>query len=264
MRVGILGGWLAGALAVGSCATGPSAPQAQWTDPITGMVFVQVPAGQFVMGSPPGEYMREVQEVQHGVTVPEPFWLGAVEVTHAQWTMVMSDNPGEFAGQGETLPVESISWFQPHEFLGRLTERSSGNRFRLPTEAEWKYACRAGTTSSYATGDTLNPHQANFDATPATTGEGKPTPVGSFAPNAWGLFDMHGNLWEWTADEHCPYPSEVGVDAVASCGSPLKVIRGGSWYFGDDSARCALRYTHEPQDVGPSLGFRVVRERAIR
>lgn len=102
--------------------------------------------------------------------------------------------------------------------------------------------------------------QANVAATPESAASGHTLTVGSFLSNGWGLYDMHGNVWEWTEDEHCPYTQNRVTDPLADCESPLRVIRGGSWYFGQDSARCALRYTHRPQDRGFSLGFRVLRE----
>jgi len=233
-----------------------------WIEPVTGMDFVTVPAGRFVMGSPPDEPGREAQETRHEVTLTRAFQMGRLEVTQAQWTRVMGVNPSAFTG-GER-PVERVSWLEAQAFLRRLGALSPGSAFRLPTEAEWEYACRAGTTTAYATGATLGPDQAHFRA---AGGGGAADPrgtvrAGSFAANAWGLQDLSGNVWEWTEDEHCPYPEGAVRDPRPACGSALKVIRGGSWYFGADSARCALRYTHAPADRGFSLGFRVVREAA--
>jgi formylglycine-generating enzyme required for sulfatase activity len=235
----------------------------QWVEPGTGMTFVRIESGSLMMGAPPDEAGREAQEIRHRVELSRPFWLGVFEVTQREWQRVMDDNPSHFRGD-DRLPVESVTWFDVQAFLDRLTKRSPGNRFRLPTEAEWEYACRAGTETAYNTGPSLSPAQANVAESMARTvaGEGRTLTVGSFAPNAWGLHDMHGNVWEWTEDEHCPYASDPAVDPIGRCGSPLKVIRGGSWYFDAGSARCALRYTHRPQDLGFSLGFRVVREPA--
>jgi formylglycine-generating enzyme required for sulfatase activity len=170
--------------------------------------------------------------------------------------------PPDAADSDVDVPMVNVSWFEALEFVERLNRASRG-RFRLPTEAEWEYACRAGTTTPFATGTALSTDQANYDGRfpmsgqPAGNSRGRLTRVGSFPPNAWGLYDMHGNAWEWTADAYCPYGNEAS-DSIATCESPLKVIRGGSWRFNADSARCALRYTHRPQDRGDSLGFRVV------
>ena len=213
------------------------------------------------MGSPPTETGREPQEVLHAVHLTRAFWLGALEVTQRQWQTVMGHNPSRFRADGDTLPIENVTWTDVHEFLDRLTKLSPGHRFRLPTEAEWEYACRAGTSTAFNTGAVLTRAQANIAASPDVAAAGRTMPVASFAPNTWGLYDMHGNVWEWTDDDYCPYSgSESVTDPAASCSSTLKVIRGGSWYFGADSARCALRYTHRPQDRGFSIGFRVVRE----
>jgi formylglycine-generating enzyme required for sulfatase activity len=233
----------------------------RWVEPTTGMTFEAVPPGTFVMGSSPEEIGREEQERQHTVTLTRPFWLGAFEVTQHQWELVMRENPSWFADD-DMRPVENVTWFQVQEFLNRLTNLSPGNVFRLPTEAEWEYACRAGTTTAYNVGPLLSPANANIAQSAATAPRGKTMKVGSFPPNAWGFHDTHGNVWEWTADEHCPYGVDPAVDPHPHCDSPLKVIRGGSWYFSADSARSALRYTHRPQDRGFSLGFRVVREPA--
>jgi formylglycine-generating enzyme required for sulfatase activity len=256
------------------------------TEPVTGMEMVLLPAGTFSMGSPPDEPGREPGETLHRVALSRPFYLGRHEMTQEQWARVMGDNPSQHSDCG-TCPVENVSWHEAHDFLARLSART-GERFRLPTEAEWEYACRAGTTTAFATGPRLSPAQGNYDGRyrlPAAPGEPptydpeglyreKTTPVGSFAANPWGLFDLHGNVWEWVEDDACPY-DDAGASIEAPLEDPLGVcdpatsggkkgIRGGSWYFGEDSARCALRYTHRPQDVGPSLGFRIVREVALQ
>jgi formylglycine-generating enzyme len=233
---------------VAGCTTAPR----EWVEPTTGMVFVEIPSGSFVMGSPRDEARREAQEAQHGVVISHPFFLGKYEVTQQQWQAVMGGNPSTFTGDGDR-PVEQVNWGEVQDFMQRLNMRTSGGHFRLPTEAEWEYACRAGTTTAYSTGGSLPPEHANVSTKQTSR-------VGSYPANVWGLHDMHGNVWEWTQDEHCPYPDGSAVDPRGACGSSLKVIRGGSWYFDADSARCALRYTHRPADRGFSLGFRVVRE----
>jgi formylglycine-generating enzyme required for sulfatase activity len=249
------------ALAVATVAC--DAAPATWTEPSTGMVFVEITAGRFVMGSPPDEQKREAQETPHDVTISRPFWMGKFEVTQRQWERVMGRNPSWFAASGPDFPVERVSYYDIRDFLNRISARSPGNRFRLPSEAEWEYACRAGTRTPFSVGTDLTRTEANIgDRVPseAQKREGQTMRVGSFPANAWGLHDMHGNVWEWTEDDHCPYPTTPVTDPVARCGSPLKVIRGGSWYFEQDSARCALRYTHRPVDVGFSVGLRIVRE----
>jgi len=237
-----------------------------WTEPITGISFVRIPPGEFWMGSPLDEPSREEQESRHRVHLPTAFYLGRFEVTQGQWRRVMGSQPSRATTCGASCPVESVSFVEIQEFLRRLNRLVPHGRFRLPTEAEWEYACRAGTTTAFSTGPTLTTDQANFDGRYPLDGQpkgrfrGGPTPVGSFSPNPWGLYDMHGNVWEWCADNHCPYPKTEVTNPVGRCDSGLRVIRGGSWAFGADSARCALRYTHHPQDRGPSLGFRVARD----
>ncbi len=249
-------------LAILACS--PRLPS-DWKEPQTGMEFILVPAGTFAMGSPTGERGREPQEVLHRVQLTKPFYLGRYEVTQGQWQAVMGGNPSRFRECGSDCPVEDVSWHQAREFLELLGE-ASGERFRLPTEAEWEYACRAGTSTPFSMGEDLSSDDANYDGDPALAGwppgldRGRTTPVGTFAANPWGFHDLHGNVWEWTEDWHCAYPSGPIVDPVGDCEGGLRVIRGGSWHFGPDSARCALRYTHRPGDIGPSLGFRVVRE----
>lgn len=222
----------------------------RWTEPSTGMQFVRIEAGSFVMGSPLDEPRREAWEAQRTVVIARPFWIGVHEVTQAQWLAVMHTNPSHFREDGANRPVENVTWPDAQEFARRLSARTMGRRYRLPTEAEWEYACRAGSATAYAGGSTLTPVDANIARAieDSIAGRGATRAVGSFAPNAWGLYDMSGNVWEWTADD-APAPARG-----------LKIIRGGSWYYEADSARCALRYTHRPQDRGFSLGFRIVRE----
>ena len=236
-----------------------------WTEPITGMEFVLVPAGEFAMGLARGP--SDVRPaLSHRVRLTRPFYLGRFEVTQAQWSRVMDTNPSQLAACGPDCPVETVSWHEVAAFLERFSALNPGERFRLPTEAEWEYACRSGSQGRYGDADTLSPELANYDSRIPFEGIqdtvflGSPTPVGSYPRNQLGLHDMIGNVWEWTADEFCPYPDSSVVDPMGRCGTDTIPIRGGSWYFSANAGRCARRYTHARGDSGFSLGFRVVRE----
>jgi formylglycine-generating enzyme required for sulfatase activity len=225
-------------------------PAPRWVEPTTGMEFVLVPAGNFVAGSPSSETGHQDDEVLYPVRIGRPLYVGTHEVTKRQWSMVMEpDAPADDAAAG-SLPAVNITWHEARLFLDRVNAGKTW-RLRLPSEVEWEYACRAGTTTPYSTGNYLSTEQANYNGDYPLPGQAagqnrqRLMPVGSFAPNAWGLFDMHGNVWEWTNDAY---------------DESRKVIRGGSWRFNADSARCALRYTHRPQDRGDSLGIRLVRD----
>jgi formylglycine-generating enzyme required for sulfatase activity len=179
----------------------------------------------------------------------------------------MGRNPSQFAACGESCPVESVSWLDVQDFLLELNSKDSNERFRLPTEAEWEFVCRSGFDSRYTDGiDTLSPEIANYNPEIPFEGDSTsgfregPVPVGSFPGNTWGLHDLHGNVWEWMQDEYCPYPDGAVVDPFGECGSDTIPIRGGSWLFSANAARCGRRYTHARTDSGYSLGFRVVRE----
>ncbi|PWT92749.1 MAG: formylglycine-generating enzyme family protein [Acidobacteria bacterium] len=222
-----------------------------WVEPATNMRFVRISAGTFLMGTPETEPQRNRDETLHQVTIKSEFYLGVTEVTQREWAIVMANNPSHFKSCGPECPVESVSFYDIRAFIQKLESKNPGVRFRLPTEAEWEYACRAGTKTPFATGENITTDQSNYDGRYPYAGfpkglfRGKPIPGQSFAPNSWGLYDMEGNVWEWCDDWY---------DTSHS----LKIIRGGSWYFGADSARCGLRYTHRPQDSGFSLGFRLV------
>jgi formylglycine-generating enzyme required for sulfatase activity len=255
-------------------------PPASWREPATGMEFVFIPPGRFLMGSGPGDPERQSYDVQHPVEISRGFYLGKYEVTQGEWVKLMHRNPSQFPGCGPRCPIETVSYDDIQQFIARLAERSHA-RFRLPTEAEWEYACRAGTRTPYSTGASLSTEQANFDGREGEHGDpkkfrGTPVAVGSFPPNPWGLYDMHGNVWEWCEDWFADYPAGPARDPegpAKAFAKPVwdarggdwvykRVIRGGSWYYDADSARCALRYTHAPADKGFSLGFRLVREAA--
>jgi formylglycine-generating enzyme required for sulfatase activity len=255
------------ALAIVACV-GQEPDQRQgatWQEPVTGMEFVLVPAGEFVMGLRAGEI--DVRPApSHPVRLTVPFYLGRFEVTQAQWYQVMGTASSQQSECGPDCPVESVSWDDVRDFIRRLSELNPGERFRLPTEAEWEYACRAGGEARYGESDTLIPTLANYDSRipfegiADTTFLGGSVTVGSYPANAFGLHDLVGNVWEWTEDEYCPYSSSPAVDPVQRCGSDTIPIRGGSWYFSAGAARCGRRYTHAREDSGFSLGFRVLRE----
>jgi formylglycine-generating enzyme required for sulfatase activity len=254
-------------VALAACTSPGASPamDSTWKEPTTGMEFVLVPAGEFVMGLRAGE--SDVRPAPlHRVRISRPFYLGRFEVTQAQWVQVMGTTPSQLSACGPDCPVETVSWEEVRDFLAHLSALSPGERFRLPTEAEWEYACRFGGDSRYGQADTLTPTLANydsripFDGMQDTVFIGSSAPVGAYPPNAIGLHDLVGNVWEWTEDEYCAYTSSLAVDPVQSCATDTIPIRGGSWYFSAGSARCGRRYTHARGDSGFSLGFRVLRE----
>jgi formylglycine-generating enzyme required for sulfatase activity len=234
----------------------------RWIEPWTRMTFVRLAPGTFRMGTPPGEAQREPQETPHTVRLTKSVYLASYEVTEEQWIRVMGSNPSHFQ-PCPSCPVERVSFVEVERFIDRLN-RTATPGFRLPTEAEWEYACRAGGTLPFGARASLGSNDANIDGdypygAPQGIARGRTVPVGSFPPNAWGLYDMSGNVWEWTGDWHCPYAGDA-TDPVGRCDSGLRVIRGGSWKFDGGSARCGLRYTHRPQDSGYSLGLRLAHD----
>jgi formylglycine-generating enzyme required for sulfatase activity/tRNA A-37 threonylcarbamoyl transferase component Bud32 len=228
-----------------------------------GMSFVRIEPGTFVMGSPKGEIGRCPDEIPHRVTLTRGFHLAVTPVTQAQWQAALGadDNPSQF--RGDDLPVEQVSWDEAAEFCRRLGGRE-GRRYRLPTEAEWEYACRAGTTTPFNTGKTIRTDQANFDGDeaygPGLGGggcRGTTTPVGSFPANLWGLRDMHGNVWEWCAVWYGPYGKGREKDPVGPAAGEQRVVRGGSWSYGPRVCRSAFRGRGAPGQRTPHVGFRV-------
>ncbi|MDR3228757.1 MAG: formylglycine-generating enzyme family protein [Puniceicoccales bacterium] len=232
--------------------------------------MLPVAAGSFTMGSPRSEPEREPyrgdSETQHRVNITKPYWLGKYEVTQAQWQAVMNDNPSNF--KGAQRPVENVSWHDAVEFCAKLTaqERAAGRlpagyRYTLPTEAEWEYACRAGTTTPFSTGDNLSTAQANYDGNYPYNGNAKgeyrraTTNVGSFAANAWGFYDMHGNVWEWCRDWYKTLPAG-GDDPLGVPSGSRRILRGGSWNIDARYCRSAFRIGGGPDD-GDGDGFRV-------
>jgi formylglycine-generating enzyme required for sulfatase activity len=235
------------------------------------MMLVEIPPGRFTMGSSTAEVSRSDDELLHDVEITRPFFLGQTEVTQQQWRTVMGNAPGHFTGCGPRCPVENVSYTDVQRFLDKLNAHTPQTlRYRLPSEAEWEYACRARTTGPFSTGENLTTAQANYNgrqpygAFPAGEFRQKPTPTGTFPLNPWGLADMHGNVWEWTSDWYGPYSEgrAANIDPHGAVSGDKRVIRGGSWFFDANSARCALRYTHAPQDKGFSLGFRIAADRA--
>ncbi len=244
--------------------------------------MVAIPGGKFMMGSPEDEAERYDEESpQHEVTVP-PFFMGKYPITQAQWRAVaaleqvnrsLETDPSYF--KGDNLPVEQISWDQAIEFCDRLS-KYTGKHYRLPSEAEWEYACRAGTTTPFHFGETITSDLANYDAeyTYADSPKGKPreqtTPVGSFeVANAFGLYDMHGNVWEWCYDhwhedyEGAPTDGSAWIDNIKILNEndnhpQMRMLRGGSWDSDPRYCRSACRHRSKPDDRNYNVGFRVV------
>jgi formylglycine-generating enzyme required for sulfatase activity len=255
----------------------------------TGMQFVPIPKGTFTMGSPDGEPERDKDETQHQVTLTQDFFLGKYEVTQAEYETVMGYNPSYF--KGKRRPVEQVSWYDAVWFCNQMSERDGrtpyytitgevrngqsikkatvtiqgdATGYRLPTEAEWEYACRAGEKGPFSFGANITPQQVNYDGDypydGAKTGMNriKTVDVDTLPGNRFNLHQMHGNVYEWCWDRYADYSSGSTTDPVGPSTGSFRVLRGGSWYdCGARFCRSAVRDDRAPDYRWGSLGFRV-------
>jgi formylglycine-generating enzyme required for sulfatase activity len=257
--------------------------------------FVRIQGGTFTMGSPANEPERlDREDPQHEVTI-SGFYMGKYEVTQKEYQEIMGTNPSEY--KGDNLPVENVSWYDAVEYCNMRSQkegltpayiinknlrdpnnecrddtvkwivkwRKNADGYRLPTEAEWEYACRAGTTTPFNTGNNITTSQANYNGSPYNNNaEGeyrqKTTPVGSFAPNAWGLYDMHGNVCEWCWDWYGRYAGGLQTDPVGADRGDGRAVRGGGWNYSARYIRSAHREQSIPlMNMADFIGFRLVR-----
>ena len=248
-------------LAAAACSRG--------VQPDPALHMVAIPPGTFVMGANDG---ADDEQPAHPVTLTKPFWIGRYEVTQAQYEAVAGTNPSKFQGAGiadaPQRPVENLLWDDAIAYCRALTAREraagrvpAGYEYRLPTEAEWEFCCRAGTTTPWHTGARLAAQQANFAGARADRARtfGQTAPVGSYPANAWGLHDMHGNVEEWCLDAYAPYAAGAVVDPFVANGDG-RVRRGGSWIGSAGEWRCrsSMRGFVWPLSKNSSIGFRVV------
>lgn len=224
----------------------------------TGIVLVLIPPGRFVMGTPQDEYQRDGDEPQHEVRIADAFYMADTEVTVALWKSVMGE--GSLTDStDDDLPMTGVSWHRAMEFVGRMNSQGKGG-WGLPTEHQWEYACRAGTTTVFSFGDTLTTDQANYRGdypyanSPSGLNRARPVPVRSLPPNPWGLYEMHGNAYEWCADLYTvdPQAKKHTADPGAA-----RVIRGGSYESQANLLRCGHRDGYPPNSSGPKYGLRL-------
>jgi formylglycine-generating enzyme required for sulfatase activity len=245
--------------------------------------FILIKGGAFTMGSPAQELDRIADEVQHRVTLVD-FYLAKSEVTQREYRALIGNNPGNF--QGDNLPVEQVTWFDAVRFCNARSAREgltpaytingenvlwnkNANGYRLPTEAEWEYACRAGTATPFNTGNNISDTDANFmnhygyntDASGRVIGgyRQKTTPINSFKANPWGLFDMHGNVWEWCWDWYGEYGTAAQTNPQGAASGTLRVNRGGGWNDFPKHIRSAYRAATPPDNASFNIGFRLAR-----
>jgi formylglycine-generating enzyme required for sulfatase activity len=242
--------------------------------------FVRIEGGTFIMGSPSDEpEYHDHEGPQHQVTV-SAFFMGKYEVTQAEYETVMGTNPSKF--KGSNLPVECVKWYDAVEFCNSLSQSEgltpaysgsgssitcnwNANGYRLPTEAEWEYTCRAGTTTPFSIGNNITTSQANYKGTRPYNNNATgiyrktTTPVGSFAPNPWGLYDMHGNVWEWCWDWYGSYSSGALTNPHGAVSGGSRVVRGGGWRGDGRYLRSACR-----NHVIPSYGYYIIGFRLVR
>jgi formylglycine-generating enzyme required for sulfatase activity len=228
----------------------------------TAFTFVEIPAGRFVMGSPDDEAGRAGDEgPRREVALSRAYWMGKYEVTQAQWQAVMKENPATFQDYATSAvhPVEGVSWVDVQAYLARLNVRGVG-RFRLPTEAEWEYAARAGSTSRFPWGADDGFRELPQHAWFYSRAEGRSHPVGGKRPNSWGLYDLFGGVWEWCEDWYGPYPPGPASDPRGPAEGTQRCIRGGSWFNEPEALRSANRHRHPSDSRQTNLGFRLVWE----
>jgi formylglycine-generating enzyme required for sulfatase activity len=254
-----------------------------------GIEFPYIPPGKFMMGSPLDERGRWENEILHPVTLTKGFYLQTTEVTQGQWKAVMGNNPSLFTGCGDNCPVENVSWDDVQEFIKNLNKQEGTNKYRLPTEAEWEYACRAGSATVFANGGITELYcgiDPNFDAIGWYCGNSDVTysgcsdeiyrggpacagthPAAQKLPNSWGLYDMNGNVWEWCADCFDDYRVESVIDPSGPClslaagveGNSYRVVRGGGWKDYTRDCRAAYRSLDTPGGRYDVIGFRLAR-----
>ena len=256
--------WLA--MVPGGCAQSVDAPTAmiQVGTPRTlplghgvELELVWIPAGKFLIGSPFGEDGRFINEGRrHQVTLTQGFWMGKFPVTQQQWQQLMGDNPSHV--KAATLPVDQVNWDDCQKFTDKLSQLLAPLHITaaLPTEAQWEYACRAGSQTRFWSG------QDNADLTRvawcAPNSGDKPHAVGQKPANAWGLYDMHGNVWQWCQDGLGPYDRDAVTDPVGPAEAAERVLRGGSWSSEPDVCRAAYRFSYPPDYRLMTVGLRVV------
>lgn len=234
-----------------------------------GMKFRLIPPGEYLRGAPDSETdARREEKPQHKVRITKPFYLSVTPVTQAEYQKVTGTNPSYFKGD-TTLPVETVSWDDTQSFIGQMKSKESGRSYRLPTEAEWEYACRAGTTTPFWFGTELNGRQANCDGNNpyGTTTEGpyleKTAPVAQYPSNPFGIYDQHGQVWEWcqdwyAKDDYSQFAEQTAVDPQGPSSGSSRCCRGGSWDVFAVDCRSACRTLFDPSLRNVNLGFRVV------
>jgi sulfatase modifying factor 1 len=236
-----------------------------------GMTFVLIPSGTFTMGSPPEEPFRGNSETRHQVTISKPFYMQATEVTVKQWHSLMGRRKLAFQKESDNMPITRVSWFDCMNFIERLNRLGQG-KYRLPTEAEWEYAARAGTSTAYSWGDAIDCDKAMYGNNSLKNDECQlyikskrlqmdhPAPVKSYPPNPWGLYDIYGNVWEWCSDWYGKYGQASATDPTGPESGSMRIRRGGSWFKYGYSCRSANRSFGHPATRYQTTGFRLVRE----
>lgn len=258
VKLGFLAAWFGLACAGSLTAAGP-VPGEPWDIELGGQSyrFQWIPAGSFVMGSPAAEEGRQGDERPHEVILTEGFWMGQTEVTQALWQAVMGTNPSHFADAPQR-PIDSVSWFDAVAFCEQATVRlrqaallEESWAVDLPSEVQWEYACRAGTSGVFA--GPLEELAWYLDTSGESTHE-----VAQLEPNAWGLFDLHGNVWEWCLDPNADYPEATVTDPEPPAFGAQRIIRGGAWYLPARYLRSANRFAYLPDYRDNGTGFRLV------
>lgn len=229
-----------------------------------GMEFVLIKPGKFVMGSPEGEPGRFPGERSHSVNLTSPFYMQTTEVTQGQWISIMHENPSSNKRCGDNCPVEQVSWDDVQKFIQKLNQKEGTEKYRLPREAEWEYAWRAGNASAFPNGN-ITELQCNRDpnldaiAWYCWNSQNRVQAVGQKKPNAWGLYDMAGNVQEWCQDWFGPYPYDEVTNPKGPPSGSYRVMRGGAWYSSASDCRCASRFGSPARYRFRHIGFRLCR-----
>ncbi|MCC6794116.1 MAG: formylglycine-generating enzyme family protein [Candidatus Hydrogenedentes bacterium] len=242
-------------LALSGCP--PRSPRAGDTRTFDGIQFQWCPAGTFQMGSPENEVGRDDDETQHTVTLSEGFWLSTFEVTQDQWREFMDSNPSSI--ESDDLPVDNMSWEEVQDFLIILNAAKASEVYRLPTEAQWEYAYRAGTDTRFYWGEDANETKIDDHAWYEANSSSEIQPVGQKAANAWGLHDMSGNVSEYCQDFYGEYPEEGITNPEGPDSGEFRVVRGGGFFNDPEACRAAIRDRSQEQGGDSGRGFRIVR-----